>query len=201
MNGEPNEVLRDASELKDHLTWFIGLGFALVILGIIAVMVPLIATFAVEWLIGILFIIGGIMMIVHAFKWRKKQSFVTDTIIGVIYVAAGVLFVVYPVHGVYTLTLLLTAFFFVSGLFKIIHAFRMRQASKWGWVLLSGILTLLLGILLLAGRPLTAFWAPGLIVGIDLIFTGCSLLMVSRAVRSHIARGEVFCIWGECYAI
>jgi len=184
MNTESNEVMHDTSELKDHLAWFIGLGIGLVVLGIFAVTVPLIATFAVESLIGILFIIGGIMMIVHAFKWRKKHSFITDTIIGVIYVAAGLLFLAYPVHGV----------------FKIIHALRMRQESRWGWVLFSGILSLVLGILLLAGLPLTAFWAPGLIVGIDLIFTGSSLLMVSLAVRKHIFRGEVFCIWGECYA-
>jgi uncharacterized membrane protein HdeD (DUF308 family) len=200
MNTESNEVMHDTSELKDHLAWFIGLGIGLVVLGIFAVTVPLIATFAVESLIGILFIIGGIMMIVHAFKWRKKHSFITDTIIGVIYVAAGLLFLAYPVHGVFTLTLLLTAFFFASGIFKIIHALRMRQESRWGWVLFSGILSLVLGILLLAGLPLTAFWAPGLIVGIDLIFTGSSLLMVSLAVRKHIFRGEVFCIWGECYA-
>ena len=200
MDAESNEIIRDTSELKDHLSWFIGLGIGLVILGIFAVMVPLIATFAVVSLIGILFIIGGIMMIVHAFKWRKKHSFITDTILAVIYIAAGLLFLAYPVRGVVTLTLLLTAFFFVAGIFKIIHAFRMRRASRWGWMLFSGIVSAFLGILLLAGLPLTAFWAPGLIVGIDLIFTGYSLLMVSWAVRSHITKGEVFCIWGECYA-
>ena len=200
MNGESNETTRDISELKDHVAWFIGLGIGLVILGIFAVTVPLIATFAVVSLIGILLLIGGIMMLIHAFKWRKKHSFVTDIIIGVIYVAAGVMFLAYPVRGVFTLMLLLTAFFFASGIFKIIHALRMRQASRWGWVLFSGILSLLLGILLLAGMPLTAFWAPGLIMGIDLIFTGSSLVMVSLAVRNHITKGEVFCIWGECYA-
>jgi len=200
MNDESNEVIHDISELKDHLAWFIGLGLGLVILGIFAVMVPLIATFAVISLIGILFTIGGVMMIVHAFKWRTKHSFVTDTIIGVIYIVAGLLFLAYPVNGVYTLSLLLTAFFFASGILKIIHAIRMRQASRWGWMLFSGILSILLGILLLAGLPLTGFWLPGLIVGIDLIFTGCSLLMVSWAVRNHITRGEVFCVWGECYA-
>jgi uncharacterized membrane protein HdeD (DUF308 family) len=68
-------------------------------------------------------------------------------------------------------------------------------------VLFSGILSVLLGIMMFAVLPLTAFWAPGLIVGIDLIFTGWSLVMVSWAVRRHVAKGEQFCFWGKCHAV
>jgi len=200
MDTEASAPIKVPDKLREHLGWFIGLGLGLLILGILAVMVPLVATLTVALLIGILFLIGGIMMIVHAVIWRKKHTFVTDIIIGVIYGVVGLLLLAYPLRGAFTLTLLLTAFFFASGLFKIIHAFRVRPASNWGWVLFSGILSLVLGVLLFAGLPLTAFWAPGLMVGIELIFTGWSLLMVSWAARNHIARGEVFCIWGECYA-
>jgi len=201
MNTESNVAVHDAGELKNHLGWFIGLGCGLVILGTLAFIVPFAATLAVETLLGILFLIGGIMMIVHAFGLRKKHTFITDLLIGLAYGALGLWLLAFPLRGVFTLTLLLTAFFFASGIFKIIHAFRMRRASNWGWVLFSGILSLGLGILLFAGLPLTAVWAPGLIVAIDLIFTGWSLLMVSWAVRNHMTKGEEFCIWGDCYAV
>jgi len=199
MDTESSSSIPVSGELTSHLGWFIGLGFALIILGILAVLVPLVATFAVTLLIGILFLVGGIMMIVRAI-WHREHTFVTDIIIGVIYGIAGLLLLAHPLRGALTLALLLTAFFFVAGIFKIIHAIRMRRASGWGWLLFSGILSLLLGVLLFLGMPLTAFWAPGLIVGIDLMFTGWSLLMVSWAVRSHMTKGETFCIWGRCYA-
>jgi uncharacterized membrane protein HdeD (DUF308 family) len=201
MNNEANVPIQNIDELRNHLGWFIGLGLGLLILGTLAVIVPLVATFAVELLIGILFVIGGIMMIAHGIAWRKSDAFITDIIMGIIYGGVGLLLLAYPLQGVLTLGLLLTAFFFASGIVKIVHAFRMRPASNWGWVLFSGILSLLLGIMMFAVLPLTSLWAPGLIVGIDLIFTGWSVLMISWAVRNHITRGEQFCIWGECYAL
>jgi uncharacterized membrane protein HdeD (DUF308 family) len=201
MKDESSVTLKNIDELKNHLGWWMGLGIILLVLGTLAVLVPLVATFAVETLIGILFLIGGIMLIVNGITWRKKHTFVTEILMGVIYGAVGLLLLVYPLQGVLTLGLLLTAFFFASGIVKIVHAFRVRPASNWGWVLFSGILSVLLGIMMFAVLPLTAFWAPGLIVGIDLIFTGWSLMMVSWAVRRRVAKGEEFCFWGQCHAI
>ncbi|MFZ2447269.1 MAG: HdeD family acid-resistance protein [Syntrophobacteraceae bacterium] len=200
MNIESNIRYRDIHELRHNLGWFIGMGIGLMVLGLFAVALPLVATFAVEVVVGILFIIGGIMLISHAFRWRGANRFATELLIGLLYAAFGLLLLAYPLRGAITLTLVLTVFFLTGGMFKIIQAFRIRPAARWGWTLCSGILSLILGVLLGAGLPGTAFWAVGLMVGIDLLFTGWSMLMISWAIRSSIGRGEIFCIWGTCFS-
>lgn len=200
MNTEPVAPVRDISELQNNIGWFIGLGFGLMILGFLALLLPLVATFAIEAVIGILFAIGGIMLLIHAVRWRKSINFANELLIGIVHLIAGMLLLIYPVAGVLTLTLLLTVFFIASGIFKIILGFSMKPASRWGWIIFSGLITLMLGVLLWAGLPVTAFWAPGFIVGIDLFFTGLSILMISWAIRGKVVKGEVYCIWGQCYS-
>jgi uncharacterized membrane protein HdeD (DUF308 family) len=188
-------------ELKRNTGWFLALGIGLIILGTIAIFVPLVATFTIENVIGLLFIIGGIMHIVHAFRWRTSGSFLLDFIPGALYLVFGILLLAYPLTGVLTLTLFLAVFFLVEGVFKLIQAYRMRTVSRWGWMVFSGVVSLILGFIILLGLPLTAFWAIGLIVGIDLIFGGWTIVMLSTAVRSAVRKGETFCIGGECYSM
>ena len=129
------------------------------------------------------------------------RKFLMDFVLSLLYLLSGLLLLAYPLTGVFTLTLFLAAFFLAEGVFKLIHAFRMRPAARWGWIVFSGVISLILGFLVLAGLPLTAFWAIGLVVGIDLIFGGWSIIMLSMAVRSAARRGERFCIGGECYSM
>jgi uncharacterized membrane protein HdeD (DUF308 family) len=201
MDSASNVDHRTLNELERNTGWFLALGIGLVILGTFAIFVPLVATFAIENLVGLLFVIGGIMHIVHAFRWRMSQRFFMDLAISVLYLVFGILLLAYPLTGVLTLTLFLAVFFLVEGVFKLFLAFRMRPASRWGWMVFSGVISLILGFFILAGLPLTAFWAVGLIVGIDLIFGGWSVIMLSMAVRSAVRNGERFCIGGECYSV
>ncbi len=201
MATESDVQYRNVNELRDNVGWYIGMGGGLMVLGILAILAPFVATFAIEFVIGILFVIGGIMLFYNAIRWRRSSSGrVTSIMISLVYLAVGALLLAYPLRGVITLTFLLALFFLATGIFKVVQSFEMRPANWWGWALASGILSLVLGVLLFLGMPWTALWAVGLIVGIDLLFTGWSMIMVSLAIRGSVERGEVICIWGTCYS-
>lgn len=191
---------RSVSELRGNVGWYIGMGVGLMILGILAILLPLVATLAIEFVIGVLFLIGGIMLFYHAVRWRRSSNLATSIVISLVYAVVGVLLLAYPLHGLITLTFLLAFFFLATGVFKIIQSFQMRPASRWGWALASGILSVVLGIILVLGMPWTALWAMGVIVGIDLLFTGWSMIMISLAIRGTVERGGIICIWGTCYS-
>ncbi len=193
------DKFRYASEVNDNLGWFIGLGIGLMILGCLAILVPFASTFAIETLIGILFGVGGIMHIIHAFRWKTSGRFVSDLFLGIIYLILGLWLLAYPLTGVFTLTFLLSILFFIEGIFKIIQSARTRNSSGWGWMLFSGIVSIILALIIGAGLPLTAFWTIGLLVGIDLIFNGWSVVMIALAARASFRHGQRFCIGGECF--
>ncbi len=190
----------DIHELHKNLGWYIAFAIAMMILGILAIVAPVAATFAVERLAGIAFAVGGILLVIHAFKWRISERFFFTFILGAIYFAFGIFLLAYPLGGTLTLTMMLGAFLFVSGVIKIVNAFRIHPSSIWGWVLLSGLISLFLSIVILAGMPLTALWVVGLIVGIDIMFGGLAMLMVMLAVRNAFERHETFCIGDDCYS-
>lgn len=186
-------------ELTKNVGWYIALGIGMIILGLFAIFLPFVATFAIENLIGILFDIAGIMLIIHAFRWRRRSGrFITDLVLGVIYLIFGILLLSHPLSGVVTLTSFLIAFFLIEGIFKIIQSFRMRPTSNWGWTLFSGIVSVVLAFIIWGRMPFAALWAIGIIVGIDLLFSGWAVLTISLSLRSAEKKGEKFCIGGEC---
>lgn len=190
---------RNINELHDKLGWYIALAIGIMALGILAIIAPLAATFAFEQLAGIAFTIGGIIMVVHAFRWKLSERFFFSLILGLFYLAFGIYLLVFPLGGVFTLTAALAIFFFAVGLVKIINAFRIRPSSQWGWLLLSGLISIVLSVLIWAGMPLSALWVIGVIVGIDLLFFGLAMLMLMLAVRKSFEKKEPFCIGGDCY--
>jgi len=198
---ELNIAHRDMNELYKMVWWYIALAIGMIIVGVFAVIVPIAATVAIEWLAGIAFAVGGIILVIHSFRWKAGERLFLSLILGLTYFAFGIFLMAYPLSGMLTLTIAFAIFFFVAGIFKIINAFRMRPFSIWGWALLSGIVSLLLSFIIWAGMPLTALWVIGLIVGIDLIFAGFSLLMITLVVRRAVARKETFCIGNVCYSM
>jgi uncharacterized membrane protein HdeD (DUF308 family) len=103
---------------------------------------------------------------------------------GVLGVVAGFILVLHPTSGAVVLTLLMAMFFMIGGLFRIITALLMRY-PHWGWVLLNGLITLVLGVLILRQLPEAAVWIIGMFVGIDLIFCGWSWVMLALALRTE----------------
>lgn len=199
MNGESGRYYFDMDKLRENLGWFTGLGIALIVLGVIAVLAPFWATLAIQTLVGVLLVSGGIIHAVHTFRGRRWSWSLSEFLLAVLYIVAGLILLAYPLGGMITLTAFLAAFFVVEGIFKVIQAMRLRPVSNWGWLLFSGFLSLFLGIVIWAGLPMTALWAIGLIVGIDLVFGGVSMIMISSSMRDALRERRPFCLGNVCF--
>lgn len=185
--------------LRENLTWFATFGIALMVLGIVSLAAPFIAGMGVESIIAVLFLIGGVMHFMHAFQSHKWKRSVMEFLAAFLYVATGVSFLTFPFAGALTLTLFLACFFLVKGAFKIVESLRLREVSNWGWVLLSGIISLILGGIIFAGLPMTIFWAVGVLAGVDFLFGGWSMVMLAYSMRRALKEGLTFCIGSLCF--
>ena len=164
-------------------------GVVLILLGTFAILVPGVFTLAVETLIGIVLIAGGLIRGYSAFKEHSTRSVAWGLIAAVVAIIAGVLLLAYPLGGVLTLTAIVIALLIIEGVTKVVAAFQLNRASGWGWLLFTGVLDLALGFILWVGLPGTAIWAIGLLVGISLIFTGWTAVMFAGAMK-RAAKGS-----------
>lgn len=173
--------------VRDHWLLFLIEGIVLVILGLLAILVPQIASLAVTILLGWLFLVSGVLGLVASFWARGAPGFWWSLLSAVLTIVVGVLLLGWPVAGVLSLTYLLIAFFFIEGVASVMFAVEHRRelTNGWVWMLLSGIVTLALGVIILAGLPGTAAWALGLLVGIDMVFGGSALVAIALAARSQ----------------
>jgi uncharacterized membrane protein HdeD (DUF308 family) len=171
--------------LSRNWGWLLALGILMIILGVIAIGEPVVATIAVQIVLGWLLVIGGIAEGIHAFMAKDWRGFLLQLLSAILYVVVGIVLLVNPLLGAAALTLVLAVFLIVEGIFKIIMAVRVRDHRGWGWLLASGILSLILGVLIWSQWPGTADWVIGLLVGIQLLFTGWALVMLALAARAH----------------
>jgi uncharacterized membrane protein HdeD (DUF308 family) len=171
--------------IHDHWVLFLVEGIVLVVLGAFAILLPQIASLAVEIWLGWLFLISGVFGLVSSFWMRQAPGFWWALLSAVLAIAVGVALIASPVAGVLSLTYLLIAFFIVEGVSSIMYAIEHRRelTGGWGWMLASGIVTLALGGIILAGLPGTAAWAIGLLVGIDMVFGGSALVAIALTAR------------------
>ena len=190
--SDPTITANDAvaairKSIHDHWGLFLFEGILLVVLGLLAILVPQVASLAVTLLLGWLFAISGIFGLIASFWARQAPGFWWSLLSAVLSIVVGALLLARPVVGVFSLTYLLIAFFFVEGVVSIMYAIEHRRelTGGWVWMLVSGIITLALGVMILAGLPSTAAWALGLLVGIDMVFGGSSLIAVALAARSQ----------------
>jgi uncharacterized membrane protein HdeD (DUF308 family) len=164
--------------VREKRGWFIGLGLVFMALGIMAILLPFIASLVTTIVVGWLMFLGGIVQGVHAVQNRRWGGSGWAIVSAFVYVIAGLLVVAFPITGTLTLTLILAAFFVAQGILKIVRAVQHRTMRAWGWFLFDGILSLVLGLLVGLGWPSTAVWAIGVLVGIDLLFGGSSMLLI-----------------------
>jgi len=174
-----------ASALHEHWGLFLTEGIILVVLGLIAIVLPPLATITFTILIGWLFLISGIVGLVTTFMMRQAPGFWWSLISGILGVAAGIVLLIWPISRALSLTLLLSAFFIVEGVASIMYAVdhRNQLTGRWGWMLVSGIVDLILAAIIVAGLPGTAAWALGLLVGINMLFGGTALIGMALAAR------------------
>jgi len=175
------------STVQEHWVLFLLEGIALVILGLAAIIVPVIATLAVAILIGWLFLISGGIGLATTLYMRGAPGFWWALISALIGIAAGIVLLLYPVSGALSLTLVLIAFFVVEGIASIMYALdhRNQLTGRWGWMLASGVVDLILAVIIFIGLPGTAEWAVGLLVGINLLFGGTAMMGIAVAARSE----------------
>jgi len=173
----------EARALEKGWGWLLALGIVFIILGIIALGSPYVLTLAVDLMLGWILIVCGIISIVSAFFSGNWGKFLLILLSGVIFVIAGILLLANPLKGVLTLALILAAFLLVEGIFKIVYAFQMKSTQNWGWVLVSGIISLILAMLIWAQWP-ASIVIIGLLVGFYILFSGISMVMLSIAARS-----------------
>lgn len=169
--------------LQRNWGWFIGVGIVLICIGIAAVALPFASSVAVELLIGSAIAVAGLFKLVHAIKSRTAGGFFAELLISLLMIAVGALLLIFPLEGILTLTVLLAAFFMVSGVFRIIGALQMRDVPTWGWALASGVIALILGVIIWAELPGDSRWVLGFIIGIDLIFSGLTLVITGQTVK------------------
>jgi len=166
----------------------LGGGIILAILGFLAILFPFVPGITIALLLGALLVVGGVVHVAHAFSARGWKGFLWQVLLGLVYLAAGLLLMANPIVTLASVTILLVAYFLVEGVVEIFMGFRLRPESNWGWVIASGVVSLLLAGLLWVNWPSSAAWAVGLLLGVALLSSGISMILVAwggrRAARA-----------------
>jgi uncharacterized membrane protein HdeD (DUF308 family) len=184
-------VLRHELEaIRAHWVWFLVLGITLIIIGTIAVGMPFVASLATAVAFGALLLVGGIAQLTGAFWTRDWSGFLLSLLMGVLYAVLGLFFMRDPGDALLAMTLLLACALIIGGLFRIIGS-AMYRFPHWGWVFVGGIINLALGVMIWRQWPVSGLWVIGLFVGIDLIFTGWTWVMLALAVRKGGLRTKI----------
>jgi uncharacterized membrane protein HdeD (DUF308 family) len=175
------------SHFQDHWGLYLVEGIVLIVVGVLALVLPPLATLAVTLLLGWLFVLSGASGIVISLWLRHAPGFWWSLLSGVLAIAVGLLLLASPVQGAVTLTVVLVAFFLIDGVASIMFALHHRHdpGGRWGFILVSGIVTLVLAAVILAGLPGSAAWVLGLLFGIDMLFSGIALATVALMSRPH----------------
>lgn len=176
--------LATRQDIRQAAGWGIAVGVLLIILGIVAIALPFATVIALSLLFGWLFMLGGIAQLVYAFVTRQAGSFIWKLLLGLFYLLGGILVLLSPGITALTLSLILAISILVQSVIQVIDAFQIKPAQGWGWTLFSGITGIILGILIFSQGPASAVWLLGLWFGLNLLFDGIGVLMLSSAVRS-----------------
>jgi uncharacterized membrane protein HdeD (DUF308 family) len=163
--------------------WSMIWGILTFICGLIAIGLPLISSIGIVIVLAWVILFAGVSHLVFAFHSRGVGSVLWQILLGVLYLLAGIYLLINPLLGVVSLTLVLAVFLVLEGIIEIALYFGLRGVQHSGWVLLDGIITLILGILIWRQWPSSSVWVIGTLIGISLIFSGISRIMLSLAAR------------------
>ena len=177
-----------AMQIKSGSGWMIAYGVLLVILGIMAIGSPFLAGISTTLLVGGFVLAGGLLQCVHAFKCSSFGWGLWTFILGLLTLVCGALMLAHPLLGLGFLTMLLIIYFLTQGFVEILHALQIKPVRGWGFVLFSGVVSLLLAYLLWRQWPVSGAWAVGMLVGIKILFTGWAAIGVGFGARSLTTR-------------
>jgi len=176
-------MLGGMGEVRRHTGWFIALGVLFIVGGVFAIAMPLLASLTAAIVVGWALAFLGVVTIVQAWSMRTWGGFAWQLLIGIIFVVGGLSMVIYPLNGAITLALVLGIMFLAKGIIQLVIGFRYRPHSGWGWMVAAGVLAAVVGLMILAAWPFSGAWVPGTLVGISLIFSGWSYIAIALAVR------------------
>lgn len=171
-------------EVRSKWGWFVALGVTFVLLGAFAFGNLLITTIVTVFYIGAFMMAGAVMNIVHAFQVKNWPSFIWWLVSGLLYGAAGIIIFRNPLLAASTFTLILAFTLIASGAMRIFSSFQIRPQTGWGWILASGIVTLLAGVVFVMGWPIDTLWFLGMMLAIDLTFQGIAVTAFGLALKS-----------------
>ncbi|MBS0634619.1 MAG: DUF308 domain-containing protein [Verrucomicrobia bacterium] len=175
---------RETESVRKNWGWFFVLGLLLVLLGGVVINSAFVATLFSMVFFGSLLLTAGIIQVVQAFMAREWSGLFLSLLLGVLYGVVGVLCIARPEQAAINTTLLIAAFCLVSGLFKVLTSLIM-QFEQWGWVCFNGVITFILGLMIYNQWPLSGLWIIGLFVGVDMILSGWSWILLSLCARKH----------------
>jgi uncharacterized membrane protein HdeD (DUF308 family) len=176
-----------SAAVREHWKAFLAEGILLAILGLAAMIVPPLASLAVTIFLGWMFLISGIGGLIVTFWARQMPGFWWSLLSAVLAIGAGIVLLARPVQGVLTLTIVVGAYFLAEGVTTIMYALEHRRelSGRWSWLLVAGLMDILIAFFIIAGLPGSAEWAIGLLVGVNLLFGGATL--IGMALAAHAA--------------
>lgn len=175
MQADFKQAIKDN---KSSLLWF---GILMAVVGAIAIIFPFAATVTTNFMVGFLFLFSGALGVWHSFSIKGTGPFFGALLMGLVTIVAGVFLVANPLEGILILTLTVGIVFIFEGAYQIFAAFEYRPAKGWGWMLVSAIISILAGLLIVSKLPGTSLFVLGLVMGINFLSTGISMIMLSRA--------------------
>jgi len=177
-----------ATIAKESVGWSIGLSVLMILAGVLAIVIPPAAGITVTILVGWLLVFSGVAHLVFGWHTRTAGGFVWELLLGIVYGLVGGYLLFHPVAGLASLTLALAVYLFVEGVLEFFMSFRLRPMPGSGWLLFDGIITLILAVMIWRTWPSSTVWVIGTLVGISMLFSGVSRLVLSLAARRVVAK-------------
>ncbi|WP_294612731.1 HdeD family acid-resistance protein [uncultured Gilliamella sp.] len=178
-------MISDINNLKQKSGWFILVGVILIVLGCLALGYQFIATVFSVYFIGTLLVIAGIAQALHSFSIKGFGQTALWAIMGILYIFIGLMSFFQPIAISSALTLVISFLLIMSGFTQILAAFNNRNLPSWGWILTSGIITLILGLIIISGWPYDSLWVLGMFLGVDLVFQGWAYIAIGFALKKQ----------------
>jgi uncharacterized membrane protein HdeD (DUF308 family) len=174
-----------SAAVREHWKAFLIEGILLVVLGLAAIILPPLASLAVTIILGWMFLISGIAGLALTFWARGMPGFWWSLLSAALAIGAGIVLLLKPVQGTLTLTIVVGAYFLAEGVATIMYALEHRRelSERWSWLLIAGLVDIVISGIIIAGLPGSALWAVGLLVGINLLFGGASMIGMALAAR------------------
>jgi uncharacterized membrane protein HdeD (DUF308 family) len=173
--------------LRHAFGWSIALAILLTLAGLIAILVPIVSGVAITLIVGWFFTMAGLLHFLFAWKTHTTSGIFWELLLGFLYLFSGLYLIIHPLFGLVSLTLFLAVYFLFKGVVQIIHFFQLQPRHGSWWLLFDGIISLILAAMIWRTWPSSSVWVLGTLVGISLLFTGFSRLMLTLTARRMLA--------------